>query len=173
METKVISFSVPGVPKGKGRPRFARIGNFVRTYTPKETASYENLIKVMFLEQAQKTKFKPLDSGEACSVFISASFQYPKSMSRKAVASKPPYTKKPDCDNIAKIVCDSLNGVAWADDSQIISLTIMKQYISESPQVSVMIARCSKNLLCHQCDTRCEGLLIDGGVTGEKTEREG
>ena len=37
-------------------------------------------------------------------------------------------TKKPDIDNIAKIICDGLNGVAYKDDSQIIYLAVIKRY---------------------------------------------
>jgi len=41
-----IAFVIPGTPVGKGRPKFARRGNFVSTYTPEKTASYENLVRV-------------------------------------------------------------------------------------------------------------------------------
>ena len=40
-------------------------------------------------------------------------------------------TKKPDIDNIAKIICDGLNGVAYKDDAQIIYLAVMKRYAEE------------------------------------------
>jgi hypothetical protein len=33
-----------------------------------------------------------------------------------------------DGDNIAKCVCDSLNGLAWKDDSQVSRLSINKTY---------------------------------------------
>lgn len=36
--------------------------------------------------------------------------------------------KKPDIDNIAKVVCDALNGVAYKDDKQIVSLKLAKRY---------------------------------------------
>jgi len=39
-----------------------------------------------------------------------------------------PHLKKLDTDNIAKIVADSLNGVAYKDDSQICELIVHKQY---------------------------------------------
>lgn len=46
--------------------------------------------------------------------------------------------KKPDWDNIGKIVCDALNGIAFQDDSQIVSGTTIKKY-SEQPRVEVEI----------------------------------
>lgn len=47
-------------------------------------------------------------------------------------------TKKPDFDNIDKIICDSLNGIAWYDDSQITNGGCTKRY-SEDPRVEVVI----------------------------------
>ena len=47
-------------------------------------------------------------------------------------------TKKPDLDNIAKIICDALNGFAYADDSRIVSMMINKEY-GENPGVHVSI----------------------------------
>lgn len=43
----------------------------------------------------------------------------------KAVASVP-FTVKPDADNIAKLVLDALNGIAYADDKQVVGLTTIK-----------------------------------------------
>ena len=37
-------------------------------------------------------------------------------------------TKKPDADNIAKVICDALNGVAYGDDAQICKLCVSKRY---------------------------------------------
>lgn len=47
-------------------------------------------------------------------------------------------TIKPDTDNIAKSILDSLNGIAYKDDKQIVSLKVDKYY-SEIPSVSVEI----------------------------------
>lgn len=47
-------------------------------------------------------------------------------------------TKKPDCDNIAKIICDALNGIAYYDDSQIVKIEVDKVY-NETPGVDVVI----------------------------------
>ena len=45
---------------------------------------------------------------------------------------------KPDWDNIGKIVCDSLNLVAYHDDSAVVDAQVRKFY-SETPRVDVMI----------------------------------
>ncbi|MCA8247971.1 RusA family crossover junction endodeoxyribonuclease [Burkholderia multivorans] len=41
-----VEFVVPGTPVAKGRPKFARRGNHVTTYTPEKTERYENLVKL-------------------------------------------------------------------------------------------------------------------------------
>ena len=47
-------------------------------------------------------------------------------------------TKKPDCDNIAKIILDALNGLAYKDDKDIVSCLIEKWY-GDEPRVEVYI----------------------------------
>ena len=42
--TFMLTYSVEGNPIGKGRPKFARRGNFVSTYTPTKTRDYETVI---------------------------------------------------------------------------------------------------------------------------------
>jgi Holliday junction resolvase RusA-like endonuclease len=43
----------------------------------------------------------------------------------KSVESEPD-TYKPDWDNLGKLVCDALNGVAWHDDAQVTELHAVK-----------------------------------------------
>ena len=48
------------------------------------------------------------------------------------------YTHKLDCDNLAKIILDSLNDIAYKDDAQVSRLTVRKLY-SERPRVEVTL----------------------------------
>lgn len=126
---------IPGEPKGKGRPRMnTRTG---KAYTPDDTVSYENLVKVCYQEQS-KLKYEGQIKAK-----IKAYYSIPKSTSKKKreqmlLGDLMP-TKKPDLDNVAKIVLDSLNKIAFDDDSQIVSLTVEKYY-SETPRVEVYLA---------------------------------
>ncbi|WXL80106.1 RusA family crossover junction endodeoxyribonuclease [Clostridium perfringens] len=43
--------------------------------------------------------------------------------------------KKPDADNIGKIILDSLNGIAYKDDSQIIELSVIKSYTEDDERI--------------------------------------
>ena len=48
------------------------------------------------------------------------------------------FTKKCDADNIAKIVLDPLNRLAYTDDSQVAQLIVTKEY-GEKEQVHVTL----------------------------------
>ncbi len=133
-----VKFEIIGTPGSKGRPRFSRVGNYVKTYTDSKTSNYENLVKLSYQNQA-KVKF---DDDTSLSVYITAYFPIPKSVSKKKreqmVNCELLPVKKPDCDNIAKVVLDSLNNVAFKDDSQVVELTV-KKYYSDTPKVEVEI----------------------------------
>ena len=131
----MIRFEVPGEPKAKARPRVTRSGI---AFTPKSTVMYENLVKTSF--QQSYPDHVPID--QEMEAVITAYFSIPKSASRKknefmsSGIINP--TKKPDLDNIAKAVLDSLNGIAYKDDSQIVSMMISKKY-SDRPRVEITL----------------------------------
>lgn len=130
-------FSIPGKPVGKGRPRFAVRGKFVQAYTPETTASFENLVKLCW----QQSGCEKLE-GEITAV-ICAYFPIPKSTSKKKRAEMAVKhtgcTTKPDADNIAKIVLDALNKMAYDDDSQVTRLLVKKGY-SDEPRTVVVLS---------------------------------
>jgi Holliday junction resolvase RusA-like endonuclease len=123
-----VSFVVPGTPVGKGRPRFARQGAFVRTFTPEKTASYENLVKVKAQEAMQG---KALFLG-AVSVVIELYVTPPASWSQKkqraALAGEIYPTTKPDWDNCGKGICDACNEIVFKDDKQVVDARVVKRY---------------------------------------------
>ena len=102
-------FTVYGEPKGKGRPRFnTKTGHAM---TPKDTVSYENLVKLEW-QTAYGTESFP----------------------KEAML---------DMDNVVKIIADSLNNLAYYDDTQIVDCQCRKFY-SENPRVEVTIINLSK-----------------------------
>lgn len=80
-DMKHIRFTIPGQPFGKQRPKFSRAGAYVKTYTPKETTSYENLVK-LFYNEAAKGKMFP--EGAMLDVRIIAYYEIPKSPARRS-----------------------------------------------------------------------------------------
>ena len=134
-----IRFTIPGKPFGKQRPRVVNRGKFSTAYTPKKTVQYENLVK-LYYEQAAHGEMFPEDA--MLDVRIFAFYEIPKSTNKKRradmLANKIRPTKKPDFDNIGKIICDSLNLVAYHDDSSVVDAQVRKFY-SEQPRVVVSI----------------------------------
>jgi Holliday junction resolvase RusA-like endonuclease len=132
----MIEFEILAEPYGKGRPRFTRGGH---AYTPEKTRAYEKLVQDEYIRQTGGGMYEgPME------VFIKATCRVPKSGTKKDRERKlqgfilP--TKKPDCDNIAKTILDALNGIAYKDDSQIVSLHVYKVY-GEAGKVEVILRR--------------------------------
>lgn len=134
-----VKFTVLGAPVGKGRPRFRNTGNFVQTYTPKETVSYENLVKLEYRRQCNDFKF---DKDTPVDMRITAYYTIPKSVSKKKrslmLEHKIRPLKKPDSSNVVKSIEDALNGIAYHDDTQIVDSQIRRFY-GETPKVVVTI----------------------------------
>lgn len=124
-------FKIPGKVQAKQRPRFSKSGI---VYTPKETRVYEDFVRLCYSDYANQYQWEPYDGQlrAEIEVFI----QVPKSDSKlnkqaKIIGEIRP-TIKPDCDNLAKSILDSLNGLAYQDDRQIIELSVKKFYAEQS-----------------------------------------
>ena len=134
-------FCIHGDPQGKGRPRFSTVCGHVHTRTPDETVLYENLVKTEYRQQVG-VKF-PDDA--MLDVRVIAYYSIPKSVSKKKrqamLDHKIRPTKKPDFDNIGKVICDALNEIAYRDDAQIVDAQVRKFY-SDRPRVVVTIMEC-------------------------------
>lgn len=150
--TMKVEFTIEGPPVGKARPRVTR----TVTYTPAKTARYEDLVRYTAINS-----FKGVfDKDEPLDVKIIAYFEIPKSLSKKRKAlclnNQELPTKKPDADNVGKIIMDGMNpkmkrdkrlhkmvevmrGV-YHDDKQVTTLLVKKRY-AERARVDVRIKR--------------------------------
>ena len=131
----IITFTVLGEPVGKARQRVTRFG----TYTPQATVLYENLIKTEYRRQCNDHRF---DDKQPLCMEVKAEYMIPASASKAKRAAmargeiRP--MKKPDWDNVGKVVSDALNKLAYRDDTQIVDCTVRKFY-SERPKITVKI----------------------------------
>lgn len=121
---KSYLFEIPGEPFAKQRARTLRTG---RSYTPAKTVQFENLVKTCFVQKY------PCESPTEDWVVIQVLAIYPIPASwtkkKKILADKTcVFPRKHDWDNIGKIVCDGLNGVAWHDDKQIVDGGVYKRF---------------------------------------------
>ncbi len=123
-----IEFTIPGAPVPKGRPRFARRGAFVTTYSPEKTVSYESLVKFM-ASQAMKG-IPPIKEAVAVEVwlFVTPPASWSKKKTEQALHQYIQPTSKPDIDNVVKGLFDAMNGIVFADDKQVVRLTVEKLY---------------------------------------------
>ena len=122
-------FEVPGTIKGKGRPRVNSYTGMI--YTPTTTKDYECLVEQYFL--LKYPRFKTLEG--RVGVNITATFNIPKSTKKsdreKMIQNEISPNKKPDIDNIVKIILDAMNKFAFKDDTQITKLSVEKKYGEE------------------------------------------
>lgn len=111
-------FHFVGEVVGKPRPRFNRMGTKVRTYTPKKGERFEELVRSSYMAQCGD-----MHKG-AVKVEIAYRRVLPKSRPKKVESELDLF--KPDVDNVAKAVLDALNGVAFEDDKDVVSLKVEK-----------------------------------------------
>ena len=134
----MIQLTIPGAPIGKGRPRFARAGKFVRTYTPEKTVRMEELIKLTFA--SRYPSHVPTSNG--VTMAVRAYFPIPKSASarlrERMTQENFPFLHKSDADNILKLCADSLNGLAYEDD-RLIYFAKVEKYYSPRPRLEIDI----------------------------------
>ena len=138
MKNNSLYFEVIGKPQGKARPRMTKSGH---VYTPKGTTQYERQVRAAYQAAAgDRTGFF---NDEPVYVVINMFYDIPKSTPKKKLPqilrSELLPTKKPDTDNVAKIICDALNGIAYKDDAQVVELHVHKWYTMREARVTVYI----------------------------------
>lgn len=137
----LIKFEIIGEIKTKARPRASYFGGHSHIYTPKDTLYYENYVRECYLNAVKDKEFKSFGN-KPLSVNIIAYFKAPKKY--KKYRDDIHYLacdKNKDCDNIAKIVLDSLNKVAYDDDKQIVNLTVNKFWTNKEEKIAVWMDR--------------------------------
>jgi len=136
--TFMVNYIVYGEPVGKGRPRFARRGTFVSTYTPQKTKTYEDEIRMM--AKAAMGASEPLDTPVTVAIYIRVGIpaSYSKQKRKDALSGVLKPTKKPDLDNVAKCHLDAIQGIIIFDDKLVVNLHVTKVY-AETPAVEVMV----------------------------------
>lgn len=139
-----ITFFIPGQPVAKERARAVSRNGKIRMYTPGKTADYESAVHSICKESFTR----PLES-PVC-VKIHAALAVPLSWSKKrreaALRGEVYPTGRPDIDNYIKAIFDGMNGAAFLDDSQVVSVWCEKFY-GETPGVIVEVFEMDKKYL--------------------------
>lgn len=137
-----IFFRVNLEPVAQPRQRHSFIHGIARNYIPKNhpVTAYKKAIQL----QAMATRID--DKLIDCPIELHLSFVFPRPQNMiwktKEMVSVPK-TSKPDFDNLAKSVCDALNGVLWKDDALICKAIIDKRIASgtDVPHVFITVSK--------------------------------
>lgn len=146
----MITIEIPLEPYAQERPRFAKVGRFVKVYDSAKSKAWKTAARLYIRAAILHLKGRPKDghaeipvyqSGTVLGVRLRFFFPLPKSAHRKR---QPPmarwYTGSMDFDNLAKCVCDAGNGLLWADDRQIAYAEVFKIRVAQGgrqPGVSI------------------------------------
>lgn len=133
----MIDLFIPGRPVAKGRPRFNRKTGAV--ITPRTTRDFEKWIAMN--ARVNLGDFEPL--GGPVHLRLEFLFPRPKAPPKSHVLHKHPgrawLASRPDLSNIVKGVEDALNGIAYLDDSQIVSLVALKYYAAANEKAGTRV----------------------------------
>lgn len=113
--SEAVKFTVDEV-RGCPRPKFD--GRNRRTYMPAPYMRYKQRVAEAYVMAGGTLLDGPVD------VSIDVRRHLPESRPKRVLNE--PDTFTPDADNIAKGVLDALNGVAYRDDSCVVSLRVLK-----------------------------------------------
>jgi crossover junction endodeoxyribonuclease RusA len=116
-ENDVIEIVVPGEPRPKGRPRLGAHGN---VYTPAATRAHEELVAWTVKGRLRQPLAGPL----ALKVCFFRSTE-----------------RRVDIDNLLKALMDGANGIAWADDSQVVDVSASRAIDRAHPRTEIEITQ--------------------------------
>lgn len=147
-----LSFTIPGEPASKARPRFDGRGSKTRTYTPAKTKAAE--VQVGWAFRAAGGRFEP---DPEVTFGVDVTFHNGTRQRR-------------DVDNMLKLVLDGLNGVAWVDDTQVMEVTARKRFVSKAEaRTEVVVSRVgTMDRLTKPCERCGESFRIYESVKGQR-----
>ena len=134
-----MEFTIKGKPVGKARPRVTKNG----VYTPQKTKDKQKQIQAEYIKQGN------VHYGDNSLKFTGiVEYAIPKSTTKaikqQMLEGDIVPRVKPDIDNVAKLIMDALNGIAYKDDSQIAEIHLIKKYSLE-PKTTIRIEEINAN----------------------------
>ena len=124
-----IAFTVSGDPVPQPRARITVRGRHGHAYTPSDHKIHA--YRAAIAAAAVEAGATPTDAAPI-TLIVDLVFARPKSHFRKAgLRDDAPKLPRADCSNCLKGIEDSLNGVAWVDDTQVGRVVVEKSWGTE------------------------------------------
>ena len=124
-----IAFTVSGDPVPQPRARITVRGRHGHAYTPSDHKIHA--YRAAIAAAAVEAGATPTDAAPI-TLIVDLVFARPKSHFRKAgLRDDAPKLPRADCSNCLKGIEDSLNGVAWVDDTQVGRVVVEKSWGAE------------------------------------------
>jgi Holliday junction resolvase RusA-like endonuclease len=118
-----VEFTIAGEPVAQGRPRFSNRGGFVKAYDPAKSRDAKQHVRYAAKEAMRD--LTPLTG--ALHMRAEFGIMMPKSLERKRNPRPREWrVKKPDLDNLLKLVKDACSGVVYLDDNTIVQVSARK-----------------------------------------------
>ncbi len=152
----MVEIFIAGTPVGCPRPRLSNRNGIARVYTPTRRLAGKKVRETTgkkYVTNGLKEYYAAIAGAYAdrCdkiegAVGVSLLFVFPRHAymnTRKGLATHYHHTDVPDIDNLAKSVFDSLKGVAWDDDKQVVSVAAFKRFAApdETPGTKIVVYR--------------------------------
>lgn len=135
----LLAWTVLGEPQPKKRGRIVKLKT---GYTIKKHPDTERAEQVFALLSNAYLPSEPITGPVEVSIrfVFEVTPSWPAWKRSAALAGRYLHTKKPDLDNLVKLVLDALNGLAWVDDTQVVAGKLVKAY-GETARTDVEIRR--------------------------------
>lgn len=133
-----LVFRVNGLPVPKGSTRAFLPKGSVRpiiTSTSRNLKSWEQSIRLTCGAAAEAAKWQVPGRAIPVGVSVSVALPRPKSLPRKQES----HVKKPDLDKLIRAVLDALSGIGYEDDSQVVMIDAVKEYVRDGQMPGVLV----------------------------------
>lgn len=136
----IAELFISGNPVAQPRPRIARRGRIATAYVPKSHPIHSYRQKIAEAAEEAGCFFEG-----AVNIHFEFVFARPQShWNKKGLTKKAPaFPSKSDWDNCCKGAQDALNGIAFYDDSQVVSGSFNRYYAKDRDQEGFTMIRIS------------------------------
>lgn len=120
-----LTIHIPGEAQGMQRPRMSRNGH---VYTPEKSRNQTAYVRTLAAQEMMgREVFHGAVKMVMRTVLVPAA-SWPKRRKEAALRGEIWPCRKPDLDNVEKLLLDAFNGIVWNDDKQVCRVEKEKRY---------------------------------------------